>query len=95
MKNNQKVTVSCAGGEIGEVYDGYLKYKVTEVSVENIPETKTKIMLNIGNPHLAFNQSFLPNDGVGLAREEFIINSGIKIHPNALLHFDELQHEYL
>ncbi len=91
LKNNQKVTVSCAGGEIGEVYDGYLKYKVTEVSIDNIPETKTKIMLNIGNPHLAFNQSFLPNDGVGLAREEFIINSGIKIHPNALLHFEELK----
>ena len=91
LRNNQKVTVSCAGGELGEVYDGILKYKVSEVSVENIPETKTKIMLNVGNPHLAFQYSFLPNDGVGLAREEFIINSGIQIHPNALLHYDELK----
>ncbi len=91
LKRNQKVTVSCAGGEIGEIYDGYLKYKVSEVSVDHIPETKTKIMLNIGNPHLAFAQSFLPNDGVGLAREEFIINSGVKIHPNALLQFDKLK----
>lgn len=91
LKTNQKVTVSCAGGEVGEVYEGLLKYKISEVSVENIPDTKTKIMLNIGNPHLAFQYSFLPNDGVGLAREEFIINSGIQIHPNALLHYDELK----
>ncbi len=91
LKKGQKVTVSCAEGEKGFVYDGMLKYKVAEVDVEHIPETKTKIMLNIGNPHLAFSQSFLPCDGVGLAREEFIINSGIKIHPNALLHFDKLK----
>lgn len=91
MKTNQKVTVDCSGGEIGYVYDGFLKYKVSEMSVENIPETKTKITLNIGNPHMAFAQSFLPNDGVGLAREEFIINSGVQIHPNALLHYEELK----
>lgn len=91
LKKSQKVTVSCAEGEQGFVYDGMLKYKVTEVDVEHVPETKTKIMLNIGNPHLAFQQSFLPCDGVGLAREEFIINSSIQIHPNALLHFDELK----
>ncbi len=91
LKNKQKVTVSCAEGEQGFVYDGMLKYKVSEIDVEHVPETHTKIMLNIGNPHLAFQQSFLPCDGVGLAREEFIINSGIQIHPNALLHFDELK----
>ena len=91
LKQNQKVTVSCAEGEKGYVYEGFLKYKISEASIKNIPETKTKIMLNIGNPHMAFSQSFLPNDGVGLAREEFIINSSIKIHPNALLHFDELK----
>lgn len=91
LKNNQKVTVSCAQGEVGYVYEGFLKYKVTEVSVTDIPETKTKIMMNIGNPHMAFQQSFLPNDGVGLAREEFIINSGIQIHPNALLNYDKLK----
>jgi len=91
LKKNQKVTVSCAEGEKGYVYDGLLKYKVSEVDVGNIPETKTKIMLNIGNPHLAFAQSFLPTDGVGLAREEFIINSGIQIHPNALLNYNTLK----
>lgn len=95
IKSNQKVTVDCAGGELGYVYDGFLKYKVSEMSVENIPETKTKIMMNVGNPHMAFAQSFLPNDGVGLAREEFIINSGVQIHPNALLHFDELKKNHL
>ena len=93
LKNNQKVTVSCAEGEFGYVYDGYLKYKVVEASIENMPETKTKIMMNVGNPNLAFSQSFLPNDGVGLAREEFIINSGVKIHPNALIHFDKLKRD--
>ena len=91
LKNNMKVTVSCAEGENGYVYEGFLKYKITEASVDNIPQTKTKIMMNIGNPHLAFGQSFLPNDGVGLAREEFIINSGVQIHPNALLHYNELK----
>ncbi len=91
LKNNQKITVSCAEGELGYVYDGLLKYKVSEASVENIPSTKTKIMMNLGNPHMAFAQSFLPNDGVGLAREEFIINSGVQIHPNALLHLSELK----
>jgi pyruvate,water dikinase len=91
LKDNMKVTVSCAEGEQGYIYDGFLKYKVTEVPIDRIPETRTKIMMNIGNPHMAFSQSFLPNDGVGLAREEFIINSGVQIHPNALLHFDELK----
>lgn len=91
MKNNQKVTVSCAGGEVGVVYDGLLKYKISEASVKNIPETKTKIMMNVGNPHLAFQYSFLPHEGIGLAREEFIINSGVQIHPNALLHYDSLK----
>ncbi len=91
LKSGHKVTVSCAEGEGGYVYDGFLKYKITEVPIDKVPETKTKIMMNIGNPHLAFGQSFLPNDGVGLAREEFIINSGVQIHPNALLNFDKLK----
>jgi pyruvate,water dikinase len=91
LKNGQKVTASCAEGEEGYVYEGYLKYKIAKADISQLPETKTKIMLNVGNPHLAFQQSFLPNDGVGLAREEFIINSGIQIHPNALLFFEELK----
>lgn len=91
LKHNQKVTVSCAEGEEGNVYDGFLKYKISQADVEDIPETSTKIMMNVANPHMAFSQSFLPNDGVGLAREEFIINSGVQIHPNALLHYNELK----
>ena len=91
LKNNQKITVSCAEGEIGKVYKGLLNYKVSETNIDSIPHTKTKIMLNVGNPRMAFSQSFLPNDGVGLAREEFIISSGVQIHPNALLYFRELK----
>ena len=91
LRSGQKITVSCAEGEVGYVYEGLLKYKVTEVPVDKVPDTKTKIMMNVGNPHLAFAQSFLPNDGVGLAREEFIINSGVQIHPNALLNFKKLK----
>lgn len=91
IKHNQDVTVDCSGGEIGRIYEGLLKYNISELSVENMPQTKTQIMMNVGNPHMAFAQSFLPNDGVGLAREEFIINSGIQIHPNALLRFAELK----
>ena len=91
MKNNQNVTVSCAEGEEGYVYKGLLKYKVQELDAKTAPETKTKIMMNVGNPNLAFSQSFLPNDGVGLAREEFIINSGVQIHPNALIYYDDLK----
>lgn len=93
IRHGQDVTVDCSGGEIGRIYEGILKYNMSEISVENIPQTKTQIMMNIGNPHMAFAQSFLPNDGVGLAREEFIINSGIQIHPNALLRFNELKND--
>jgi pyruvate, water dikinase len=91
LKSNSKVTVSCAEGEQGSVYKGFLKYKVSEFSLDKVPETKTKIMMNLANPHMAFSQSFLPNDGVGLAREEFIINSSIQIHPNALLNYAKLK----
>lgn len=90
IKTNQKVTVSCAEGESGIIYDGILKFKVDRVDVRGVPKPKTKLMLNIGNPNQAFELSFLPNDGVGLAREEFIINEFIKVHPLALLHYDKL-----
>ncbi len=90
LKNNQKITMSCVT-EQGKVYDGILDYKITEVKIDEIPHTETKIMMNVGNPYLAFSQSFLPNDGVGLAREEFIINSMVKIHPNTLLYYDEIK----
>jgi pyruvate,water dikinase len=85
------VTVDCSQGSEGFVYKGLLKYNVKEIDLGTMPKTKTKIMMNIGNPEQAFEQSFIPNEGVGLAREEFIINSYIKVHPMALLKFDELQ----
>jgi len=95
IKQNQKVTVSCAEGDEGKVYDGMLKFKVIKHDLKKIPKTKTKIMMNVGNPDQAFELSFLPNDGVGLAREEFIINSFIKIHPKALMEYDKLKDDEL
>lgn len=80
------VTVSCAEGEVGKVYEGKIPFKVKKTNLKKIPQTKTKIMLNLGNPQAAFENSDLPNDGVGLARQEFIISNYIKIHPNALLY---------
>ncbi|PJE81862.1 phosphoenolpyruvate synthase [Candidatus Pacearchaeota archaeon CG10_big_fil_rev_8_21_14_0_10_32_42] len=91
LKNNMFVTVSCAEGEQGFVYKGKLKYKIKEHNLQKLPKTKTKIMMNIGTPERAFEQSFIPNDGIGLAREEFIINSYIKIHPNALINFKKIK----
>jgi pyruvate,water dikinase len=93
IKDGQKITVSCAEGEHGVVYDGFLKFKVDRVDIQNMPRPKTKVMMNIGNPDEAFELSFLPNDGVGLAREEFIVNEYIKIHPMALIDFDKVKDE--
>lgn len=90
LRPGQPVTVSCAEGEVGSVYDGTLRFTRQTLDVENLPRPHTKIMLNVGNPDQAFSLSFLPNDGVGLAREEFIISSTIQIHPLALVHFDTL-----
>jgi pyruvate,water dikinase len=87
----QDVTVNASEGEKGYVYSGILKFEIKEENLDNIPKTKTKICMNIGNPEQAFEQSFIPNEGVGLAREEFIINSEIKIHPLALMHYDTLK----
>lgn len=86
----QPVTVSCAEGEVGMVYDGALKFTRQTLDVGNLSRPHTKVMLNVGNPDQAFSLSFLPNDGVGLAREEFIISSAIQIHPLALVHFEGL-----
>lgn len=91
LKTGEEVTVSCAQGERGFVYKGKLKYKIEKHDLGKLPKTKTKIMMNIGTPEQAFEQSFIPNDGVGLAREEFIINSHIKIHPKALINYDLLK----
>ncbi len=90
IEDGSDVTVSCAGGNEGIVFGGKLKFEVRKTDIQNLPRTKTKIMMNVGSPDLAFEYSQIPNDGVGLAREEFIIDSHIKIHPMALLHFDEL-----
>ncbi|MEA1924300.1 MAG: phosphoenolpyruvate synthase [Candidatus Altiarchaeota archaeon] len=91
LKTSQEVTVSCADGETGKVYDGLLDFEIEEINLEKLPETRTKIMMNVGLPDKAFVEGQIPNDGVGLAREEFIINSHIGIHPLALIHYDELK----
>jgi pyruvate,water dikinase len=90
IKTGQQVTVSCAEGDEGFVYDGILNFEKQHVDLQGIPKTKTKIMMNVGNPEEVFELSFTPNDGVGLAREEFIVTSYIKAHPLALLHYNEL-----
>ena len=85
------VTICCAEGEVGKVYKGKLKFFVNRVDLKKLKRPNTKIMMNVGNPDQAFEFSFIPNDGVGLAREEFIISSYIKIHPLALMHYDKLK----
>lgn len=90
LKDGQIVTVSCAEGDVGHVYAGQLKFAVEKFDLQKLPQLKTKIMMNVGNPEEAFRLSALPNDGVGLAREEFIISTYIKIHPKALIDYDRL-----
>jgi len=90
IPSGKQVTVDCSEGT-GLIYDGLLKYRIDTMELETIPETKTKIMMNVGTPEKAFQQAQIPNDGVGLAREEFIINSHIGIHPLALLEYDKLK----
>ena len=91
IKSGIDVTVSCAEGEEGLVYEGLLEYEVQRLDLSELPRTKTKIMMNVGIPEQAFTQGQIPNDGVGLARLEFIINSHIGIHPLALLNYKELK----
>jgi len=93
IKTGEEITVSCAEGEKAKIYEGLLKFEVEQFNPDNIPATKTKIMMNVGNPEKAFSESQIPNEGVGLAREEFIINSHIGIHPLALYNFDDLKIE--
>ncbi len=90
LKNSQEVTVSCAEGEVGKIYDGILKFEIEEVDISKLPRPKTKIMMNLGNPELAFSLAKLPVDGIGLARMEFIINNYIKAHPMAIKHIEML-----
>ncbi len=90
LKDAREVTVDCSQGE-GRIYRGKLKYHVEEVELSKLPKPRTKIMMNLGIPDGAFIQGQIPNDGVGLAREEFIINSYIGIHPMALIEYDKLK----
>jgi pyruvate,water dikinase len=91
LKTGQEITISCAEGEKGFVYEGRLKFEAKEVNLKDIPETRTRIMMNIASPAAAFRWWRLPCEGIGLARMEFIINNIIKIHPMALVRFNALK----
>ena len=91
LTSGQEVTLSCAEGDQGYIYEGLLDFESADVDFSNMPETRTKIMLNIASPGAAFDWWRLPAEGIGLARMEFIINNLIKIHPMALIHYDELK----
>jgi pyruvate,water dikinase len=91
LRDSQMVTVSCAEGEIGFVYEGSLKFEIERVNLHDLPRPHTKVMMNVANPEEALRLSFMPNDGIGLAREEFIITTYIKIHPMALIDFERLE----
>ena len=95
IKQGKNITVSCAQGDVGYVYDGLVKYDTKKIRLDKLPHTRTKIMMNVGNPEESFRMSFIPNSGVGLAREEFIINSYIKIHPLALLNYGKLKDRHV
>jgi pyruvate,water dikinase len=86
VKNGEPITVSCAEGDTGHIYRGAIRFEVEHTQVGDLARPATEIMINLGNPDLAFGTSFLPNDGVGLARMEFIVSESIKAHPLALLH---------
>ena len=92
IKQGQPITVSCAGGATGQVFAGLLKFEIKKTDLKKFKlPTKVKIMMNVANPETAFATSFIPNAGVGLAREELIIANSIQIHPLALIHFDKLK----
>jgi pyruvate,water dikinase len=90
LRNGQSVTVSCAQGDIGFVFEGKLPFEVQRTNLKDLPRPRTKVMMNIANPEEAFALSFIPNDGVGLAREEFIISNYIRVHPLALIDYAKI-----
>jgi len=90
IPDGHEVTVSCAEGDEGFVYDGHLEFEETQIELDGLPDIPVKIMMNVGNPDRAFDFANIPNHGVGLARLEFIINRMIGVHPNALLEYDKL-----
>ena len=91
LRDGQEVTISCAEGDEGYVYDGILDFEVSDVNLEDTPQTRTKVLMNISSPAAAFRWWRLPAKGIGLARMEFIINNIIQIHPMALVHLDDLE----
>lgn len=91
LHDEQDITVSCAEGDEGFVYEGHADIEVQEIQTGDVPETKTRVMLNLANPSAAFRWWRLPADGVGLARMEFVINNAVRVHPMALVHFDSLK----
>ncbi len=95
LKDGQEITVSCAEGDVGYIYDGLLPFTINRIDVENMPELPVKVMLNVANPERAFSFQQVPNSGVGLARLEFLISNTIGIHPSALLDFEALNDETL
>lgn len=90
IKNKKDITVSCAEGETGKVYEGIIPFEIKKTDISNLGNLKVKVSMNVGEPGNAFSLSFIPNDGVGLAREEFIIANDIKIHPLALINYKKL-----
>ena len=94
LRDYSSATVCCSEGETGLVYEGLLDFEVKHFNMEHLEKPQTKIMMNVGNPDNAFHLSFIPNDGVGLARVEFIINNSVRIHPMALVHFDDLSDDH-
>lgn len=90
LHDQQEVTVCCAEGDEGLVYDGHAEFTIEELNLDAVPDTKTKVMLNLANPAIAARWWRLPTDGVGLARMEFVISNAIRVHPMALLHFSDI-----
>jgi len=91
LKTGDSVTVSCAEGDVGKIYQGKVPFEIQRTNLEELVRPVTQIMINLGNPDLAFKTSFIPNDGVGLARMEFIISEAIKVHPMALVHPEKVE----
>ncbi len=95
VKSKQDITVDASQGETGYIYQGKISYEINKVDIKNLKRPRTKMMMNVGSPDLAFPSSFVPNDGIGLARLEFIINNYIKIHPLALLNYRKIKDKEL
>lgn len=91
LKTGEEITIDCSSGAEGKIYAGKIPFKIKRYELKKIPDLKTKVSINIGAPDIAFQTSFIPNDGVGLAREEFIIAEKIKVHPLALYHFNKIK----